>query len=98
MISRHIPSRRRLRALCQEGCMIVQTVRRLRGIGRWRQPMAFKALFVVALAAAGFFGFAQPSYAAAVPPDMADECESLAQGATASRTDQTPMPFDAAQI
>ncbi len=78
--------------------MILQAVRRLRGVGQRRPSAALKALFIFALAAVGFLGLAQPAHAAAVPPDMADECESLAQGATVSRTDLSPRPFDAAQI
>jgi hypothetical protein len=57
-----------------------------------------KALFIVALVATGLLAFAQPSHAAAAPPDMVDDCESLAQGATVSKTDLTPRPFDAARV
>jgi surface antigen len=78
--------------------MILQAARRLRSVGQRRPSAAVEALFIFTLAAAGFFGLAQPSHAAAAPPDMVDECESLAQGATVSRTDLSPRPFDAAQI
>ena len=78
--------------------MIAQAVRRLRGVGQRHRSTALKALFIFALAAVGFLGLAQPAHAAAVPPDIADECESLAQGATVSKTDLSPRPFDAAQI
>jgi hypothetical protein len=67
-------------------------------VGQWRPSAALKALFIFTLAAAGFLGLAQPTYAAAVPSDRVDECEPLAQGATVSRMDPTPSPFDAAQI
>jgi hypothetical protein len=78
--------------------MILQAVRRLRRVGQRRPFASLKALFIVTLAAAGFFGLAQPSHAAAVPADRSDECERLGQGATVSRTNPTPRPFDAAQI
>jgi len=78
--------------------MIAQAVRRLRGVGQRHRSTALRALFIFALVAVGFLGLAQPAHAAAVPPDMADECESLAQGATVSRDDPTPTPFDAARI
>src|SRR5690242_7154113 len=86
------------RALPQENRMIAQDVRRLRGVGQRHMSTAIKALFIVALAATGLLAFAQPSHAAAAPPDVMDDCESLAQGATVSKTDLTPRPFDAAQI
>jgi hypothetical protein len=78
--------------------MIAQAVRRLRSIGQRHTSTARKALFIFTLAAVGFLDFTQAAHAAAVPPDMADECESLGHGATASRTTPTPSPFDAAQI
>jgi surface antigen len=78
--------------------MIVPTIRRLQGIGQWHRPAVFKTLFIVALAATGFFGLAQTAHAATPPLEASNDCESLAQGATVSRTDSTPSPFDAAQI
>jgi surface antigen len=78
--------------------MIVQAVRRLRGVGQWRASLAVKTLFIVALTAAGFLAFAQPSHAAQPPAEGSDECAWLGQGATISKTDRTPMPFDAGQV
>lgn len=60
--------------------------------------MALKACFIFTLAAAGFLGFAQPSHAAARPFGAADDCQGLAQGATTSKANLAPRPFDAAQI
>ena len=81
--------------------MIAQAVRRLRSVrsvGQRHMSTALKALFIVTLVATGLLAFAQPSHAAAIPSDTFDECEGLAQGATVSRTDLTPTPFDAARI
>jgi surface antigen len=78
--------------------MILQAARRLQSVGQRHSSAAFKALFIFTLAAAGFLGLARPAHAAAVPPEVADDCESLAQGATVSRTNLSPRPFDAAQI
>src|SRR5689334_11834440 len=78
--------------------MTLQAVRRLREVRQQRTSIALRTLFVVALAAAGLLGFAQPAHAAALPFGDTDDCESLAQAATASRANATPRPFDAAQI
>jgi hypothetical protein len=78
--------------------MIPPAVRCLGGLGQRRAPTAFKALFIVALVASGLLAFSRPAFAAALPPDITDECGGLAQGATASKTDLTPRPFDALQI
>jgi surface antigen len=78
--------------------MILQAARRLRGVGQRNAATSFKGFFIVALTAVGFVAFAQPSHAIAQPIDHIDECAQLGQGATVSKTDRTPMPFDATQI
>jgi hypothetical protein len=71
---------------------------RPREVRQQRTSRTLRALFVFTLAAAGLLGFAHPARAAALPFGDTDDCESLAQAATASRANLTPRPFDAAQI
>src|SRR5262249_33924809 len=85
-------------ALPQENCMILQAIRRLPGVDQRSGATSLKGFFIVALTAVGFLAFAQSAHAAAPPIDDIDECAQLGQGATVSKTNRTPMPFDAAQI
>jgi surface antigen len=78
--------------------MTLHAVRRLQGTRQQRISLVLKALFSVTLAAAGFFGFARASHASTLPIETVDDCERLAQGATVSKTNLTPRPFDATQI